>query len=265
MKIKVFFPSEMSRLKKKLLLYFLLVAIVSLSVSAEIILEMSSSMLHAKVEKNFIQQIEKKMPPDDFKAYIQGVDKKKVFEPIYDLRNRMVLLLIVVSLSIIGAFYLFTKDIVSPMDSMVEATKKIAEGDLTVTVPIKSEDEIGQVASLINDMNINLQDLIMQIRQEISRHMEQIIKVSYKLGEIMKEDLADEILSRKVMKKSDFIRMTKFGKEVLDILENMSDELFALQKFVKMYKTYGPSGDSAQNDIPSAFEKDTDISSFPGE
>lgn len=34
------------------------------------------------------------------------------------------------------------------MDRMVEAVKKIAEGDITITVPVMSEDEIGQFAGL---------------------------------------------------------------------------------------------------------------------
>ena len=52
----------------------------------------------------------------------------------------------------------------------------------TVTVPIMTNDEIGQIAKLINTMNVNLQDLIMQIRQEISRHRHKIEEASKNLS-----------------------------------------------------------------------------------
>jgi hypothetical protein len=48
---------------------------------------------------------------------------------------------------------------------------------------------------------------------------------------------------------SEFKKMTKFAKEVLMILESMSDELYALQKFVNMYKTYGAHSDVQINSI----------------
>lgn len=247
-------PREMSRLKKKLLLYFILIAVVSISVSAEIILEMSSPVLQNTIKANVMQLVGKQLHGDELDTFRKSLENDLVFAPIYSLRNRMLLLLIVVSLSIISAFYLFTKDIVAPMDKMVEATKRIAEGDLTVTVPIMSEDEIGQVAGLINDMNINLQDMIMQIRQEINRHMEQIIKASFKMSEVLKEDLNDSVLEQRRMKLSDFKKIQKFGREVLAILETMSDELYALQKFVKMYKIYGVHTEVSQDEISQAFD-----------
>ncbi len=247
----------MSRLKKKLLLYFILVAVVSLSVSAEIIFEMSSPRFRDAVSAQFREELSKQVPQKRLAAIWEKVDEERVFVPVYDLRDRMILLLIVVSVSIIAAFFLFTKDIVSPMDGMVEATKRIAEGDLTVTVPVKSDDEIGQVGRLINEMNVNLQDMIMQIRQEIRRHMEQIIKASYKAGEIIRDDLADKAVRERKISMKEFRMMQKFAGEVTTILESMSDEMFALQKFVKMYKTYGQQTEILQDDIDRALSRYT--------
>lgn len=251
--MKLPFTFKMSRLKRKLLLYFILISIVSISVSAEIIFEMSSPRFQESIQNNYNKQLAEQFNPTKLAIIQKNIDTVYVFEPIYNLRNRMILLLLVVSISIISAFFLFTKDIVSPMDGMVEATKKIADGDLTITVPVMSEDEIGQVASLINDMNVNLQDMIMQIRQEITRHMEQIIKASFKVSEIFRDDLTGKVLEEKKISVKEFKKMLKFGKEVVDILENMSDEMFALQKFVKMYKTYGQHTEIMQDDIDKAF------------
>lgn len=246
---------QMSRLKKKLLLYFLLISIVSISVSAEIILELSSSRFTAAIEHNLYMNLEKNLDPDSILRVRGALQEKALLAPLYDLRNRMILLLLVVSSCIIAAFFMFTKDIVSPMDGMVEATKKIAEGDLTVTVPVISQDEIGQIGGLINNMNTNLQDMVMQIRQEINRHMQQIIKASYTLNEIMSTSSADEVLATKRLKAADYKKMTSFSRDVVKMLENMSDELYALQKFVNMFKTYQVHAEITEEEIQQALQE----------
>ena len=110
--------SNMSRLKKKLMLYFLLIAIVSVSVSAEIILEVSSKRFQNQIQENFITSLKKNVNSKTLKQIKSDMKADNIFKPIYDLRNRMVLLLLVVSGCIIAAFFLFTKDIVSPMDGI---------------------------------------------------------------------------------------------------------------------------------------------------
>ncbi len=249
---------EMSRLKKKLLLYFLLIAIVSISVSAEIILELSSSRFTGDIERNLYQTLEKNLTPDSM-SRIRGVlDREPILMPLYDLRNRMILLLLVVSACIIAAFFMFTRDIVSPMDGMVEATKRIADGDLTITVPVLSQDEIGQIGGLINNMNTNLQDMVMQIREEINRYIQQIIKASYKLNEIINDSGSGEILASKRMRMTDYKKMIGFSRDVVKMLENMSEELYSLQKFVNMYKTFQSHAEVTEEEIQQALQELSD-------
>lgn len=160
----------MSRLKKKLLLYFLLISIVSISVSAEIIFEVGSSRFKDSIKYSFFTQMEHSVSPGAIETFKASVDDEALFKPITDLRNRMILLLLVISGSIIAALFLFTRDIVSPMDGMVEATKRMADGDLTASVPVISHDEIGQIGDLINSMNEKLLDMIIQVKQDLNRH-----------------------------------------------------------------------------------------------
>ena len=247
---------NMSRLKKKLLLYFILIAIVSISVSAEIIFELSSPRFKDSIEENFFNELGKSMPMGDVEKIRQSMNTNTVFDPLYDLRNRMILLLLVVSVSIFGAFFLFTKDIVSPMDGMVDATKKIAGGDLTIIVPKMSEDEIGQMAELINDMNVNQQDMIMQIKQEVERHNKKLNDASKKINKIMNEDITRNILTKKRMKLSDFKRVIKLGREINQFIDTMTSDLTALMAYVNMYKTYKSKANTeiSQDEINNAID-----------
>ncbi|MCP4137803.1 MAG: HAMP domain-containing protein [bacterium] len=271
-------PSQMSRLKKKLMLYFILIAIVSISVSAEIILEVSSDRFMNSVRSEIIygtldeaeaKQIREKYGHDKGRFYeelkkrvieqkreitIKNIDPDEIFSPIYNLRNRMILLLLVISASIIFAFIMFTKDIVSPMDGIVEATKKIAEGDLTVSVPVMTEDEIGQIAGLINDMNANLQDMIVQMRQEINRHKGKIFEAYDKIAEVVNLNNDSGIIENKKMRLSDFRKMKGLGKEVVSSLETMIADLSELLTFLEMYKTYKIQSEVSQNEIENALK-----------
>ncbi len=250
---------ETSRLRRKLTLYFLLIAIVSISVSAEIIFEFSSGKFRNDISENFMEEVRSTVPSKYAKIVERDLSEKRVFSPISDLRNRMILLLLVVFASIVGAFFMFTRDIVSPMDGIVDATKRIADGDLTVTVPVMSDDEIGQIARLINDMNVNLQDMIMQIRQEISRHKIKIQEASEKIGEIISVDSSGDIIINKKMKVSDFKNMISLSVDVVKLLEVMMTELSALENFVKMYKTYAVHNEIDQTEIEKALNNYSEL------
>ena len=250
----IFFKSDMSRLKKKLLLYFLLISIVSISVSAEIILEFSSPRFKETIEKNYYSELAKTLPQKDIDKIKSNINKKKVFNPIYDLRDRMILLLLVVSFSIIGAFFLFTKDIVDPMDGMVAATKQIVDGDLTVKVPVMTEDEIGQIGSLINNMNEKLLDMIVQVKQDLNRHKDKIMAASHLITEIINNNKAEDIIEHKKMRVGDFKNMIKLGEDVIALLEIMTTDLTSLQTFINMYKTYSLKTELSQDEIENAIK-----------
>jgi methyl-accepting chemotaxis protein len=235
------FGSDKSRLQKKLTLYFLLIAVVAISVSIQMIIELSTAKFRGDIRNNVIAEIQGKLPAE----YVKSIDVKKlnaaISEPINDFRNRIVIVMAIICGSIIAAFRLFTKDIVHPMNGIVEATKKIADGDLTVTVPVMTNDEIGQIAKLINDMNVNLQDMIMQIKQEIERHKAKIQQATETISSISQEN-SKEILEKREMRLSDFKKMMKLSKDVVKLHNTMMVEIDALDTFVKMYKTYSIGG-----------------------
>jgi len=232
--------------------------VVSISVSAEIIFEFSSGRLKDEIRENLIVALSGSVSP----AIVQKIDvdslDSAVSMPLSTLRNRMILLLLVIFACIVGAFVLFTRDIVSPMDGIVDATKKIADGDLTVLVPVMSDDEIGQIARLINDMNVNLQDMVMQIRGEIERHKNKIREATDKIIFMGHVESAVEIIDNKRMKLSDFKKMIRLSGDVVKLLEQMLVDLSALETFVRMYKTYSIRPDIDQKEIDSAMNKYSD-------
>jgi methyl-accepting chemotaxis protein len=97
------------------------------------------------------------------------LDIDKIFTPLSQMRQRILLLMIFIAACIVAGFSLFIKEIIAPLEDIVQATKKMADGDLTVRVPIKTNDEIGQIGTMLNTVNLGLVQLLIQLKYELGQ------------------------------------------------------------------------------------------------
>ena len=107
-------------------------------------------------------------PIRDITGKIMGILYVGMLEaPYIDLRNKVVYSFF--GIGVLGVFlvlllsFFITTGIIRPLRKMVWATRKIAEGDLSLELPISSRDEIGQLAESFNHMLVRLK----QARQEL--------------------------------------------------------------------------------------------------
>lgn len=87
-------------------------------------------------------------------------------------------LLIVSVMVLIGSILtlLMTRKITSPIASLVNATKRIAQGDFSAHIDIQSNDEIGNLAQSFNSMNKRLQDYQQEVEQQRETLEEKVVK-----------------------------------------------------------------------------------------
>ncbi len=71
------------------------------------------------------------------------------------------LMVMVFLLSIGVIMVLFTKKIMIPLSEILEAVRLISDGDLSVTVPAYTRDELGELAGRINELSANYQELML--------------------------------------------------------------------------------------------------------
>jgi class 3 adenylate cyclase len=84
--------------------------------------------------------------------------KKVILKPIADAQNVFILAsAIIVLLTIIGIYFLSQK-MVSQIQNLSFAVKQVAQGRLDILIPIKSNDEIGQLGRDFNNMVIGLRE-----------------------------------------------------------------------------------------------------------
>ncbi len=67
----------------------------------------------------------------------------------------------------LGVFF-FQRLIVSPIHKLTEASKKISAGDLNQVIDVRSNDEIGVLATVFNKMTSNLQELYSGMEKKVS-------------------------------------------------------------------------------------------------
>lgn len=231
-----------SRIRKKLLLYFILVSIVAISVSAEIILEMSSPKMQTDIQNEITAELSKHLSAAEVNTLSEELISE-IYKPLMQLRGRMILLLVVITFSISTAFLLFIKDIVTPLDTIVNTTKLIADGDLTLTIPVSGKDEIAQIANLINSMNIHYQDLILKVRKKIDNQLDTTIEDKENLQQLIRElNLNNAILFKKIQK-SQLKAIQKHSRKSLMLLEKSISDLMDLQNAVSKYKTFSMNKD----------------------
>ena len=111
------------------------------------------------------------------------------------------LIVMLISLVVGGVLiYFVTLSITKPLKRLVITSKEISEGDLTQTIEIHSNDEIGQLAKGFNEMTNSLRTLIegLTLRQDMLRQRSEELTASVRQASEATEQITtamDEISS----------------------------------------------------------------------
>jgi GGDEF domain-containing protein len=84
--------------------------------------------------------------------YMKDIDKQMA----YLYRQCIVLALFIIMLHL-GFAAILSKMVLIPLSKLNDATRRIAQGDLAIRVPIVGDDEIGRLASSFNEMSVAIQ------------------------------------------------------------------------------------------------------------
>ena len=133
-------------LQRTMLVYFLLIGVASLFVSFEFIADTHSQELKQGLIDNFAKYSQAEMVIDD------------VFQPIEKIRNKAILMIAIIVFVMVIVLTMFTKNITEPLQHMIEVSKKLATGDLRQTIAIQSDNELGELGNVINELSSNLQE-----------------------------------------------------------------------------------------------------------
>lgn len=136
-------------LQHTMIVYFLMMAFASLLIGAEFIVEFHSRDFHSEVR----QSLEK--PADG------QIQSDEVIPPIQKLRNKAILMVVLLLMVVLILLTMFIKNITGPLQHMIEMSKSIAGGDLSQTVKVHADNELAELGNTVNELTSNLQEMIL--------------------------------------------------------------------------------------------------------
>ncbi len=118
-------------------------------------------------------------------ALIAEIDAAEAFSAVTALKWAALIVAAVAGLGILLLAFLFTRSIVHPVKKVVSGLKELAqgEGDLTLRLPVTSQDEIGELAVRFNEFLEKLQQMI----KDISGGVEMLSSSSTELAAISQQ------------------------------------------------------------------------------
>jgi class 3 adenylate cyclase len=96
---------------------------------------------------------------------IVEIDDSEVFEPIADLRDKIIFLGIIITISVGVAAFFISKLISKPLIKLRNAANRVAGGDFNVRTNIETKDEIGQLSRSFDQMAEQIQDSLLKIKE----------------------------------------------------------------------------------------------------
>jgi class 3 adenylate cyclase len=105
------------------------------------------------------------------------IDDDEVFEPVSTLRERIILLGVVITIVVGVVAYFLSKQLSKPLIMLQQAANRIAGGDFNVRTNLRTEDEIGQLSHAFDQMAEKIQDSLLKIkeREEVIRQQKDIL------------------------------------------------------------------------------------------
>lgn len=106
-------------------------------------------------------------------AMIVRVGAEKVYATVAAQRNRTIAItLIGLSISVTLIYLMFNKLVRRPVEDLAEKAKRFAEGDMSVKVEVKTQDEIGILGKTFNYMVESVSSTNKKLEEEIKRKTE---------------------------------------------------------------------------------------------
>jgi methyl-accepting chemotaxis protein len=125
----------------------------------------------------------------NFERYSDGeIEKSRIFEPIDRLRNKAILMIVIILFVMLIVLTMFIKNITEPLQHMIEASREISKGDLSQTIRIRADNELAQLGNVINELASNLQEIILLSRNACASGYRFIERTSYLLEHQVADD-----------------------------------------------------------------------------
>ncbi len=110
--------------------------------------------------------------PDEDWCLLTEIEEKEAFSEVVDLRNQMFLFGLAVFLFLILLSNRLGRFIASPIQQLMNITKKVAKGDFKARIKVSQNDELGELSQSFNEM-----------AQKLEQHTEELEDMKFSLDQ----------------------------------------------------------------------------------
>lgn len=171
--------------------------------------------------------------------FVAEMPEAEAFGQLRDLRDLALALEVVFVVLLVATAWMVARDIVAPLRRLVDATRRVARGDLHVRVVTGERDELGELARAFNEMTGALAQTTARVRELHQREIERASQLAT-VGELA-SGIAHEIKNPVVGVASglDLVRRRVGPDPMLTpILDEMTRQLARIQQTVQELLTY---------------------------
>ena len=113
------------------------------------------------LQAKYFMQLDAFIKHQDSQMEQAGVDSSRAAE-----RTEMLILMLALAASVLSALVAFftTRKITGPLNEAVDVAKRVADGDLTSDIHVKTSDETGDLMRALQHMNESLQKIVGEVR-----------------------------------------------------------------------------------------------------
>jgi methyl-accepting chemotaxis protein len=141
--------------RKKYLIYFIPAIFIIFFLGVELIYEVGSDGLYKKI----VESISSKLP-----GHTNNPDMSEVRNILKSFHVRVIMVVSFLFLCFAVSAIMFYRNFVKPVDKMAKGVQRMAGGHLNELIQVSSDNEIGKIGELINDLAINMQEILLNCK-----------------------------------------------------------------------------------------------------
>ncbi len=105
------------------------------------------------------------------------IQQWEAFAPARRLVWTIVLSGLVLAVVLIAIVFVLAKQITAPILAIADVAVKVSQGDLSLTAPVLTEDEVGKLATCFNQMTARMQRKILQLENEQKKSEDLLLNI----------------------------------------------------------------------------------------
>jgi signal transduction histidine kinase len=180
--------------------------------------------------------------PETKWGFVVKEDEGDAFAPVHALTRKVAFTLGLTVILVIFLVYVISNKIAEPIVSMSALASRIAEGDFSVNLPVKSTDEIGKLASSFNEMAAALQ----AYKAEVDQKNEELEKANTELKDLT-QSLEEKVKGRT-------IELEELNRALLSMMEDLDERTEALEASQVELRRFAEEVEESRNRIRENLE-----------